>query len=449
MRIAFRTFGCKLNQYETESLAHAFASPFFRIVAESQEADLYVVNSCAVTSKSEQKVRVYVRGLSKARPDALIIATGCYAQVNGSALEELSSNVVVIPQSKKDGIQELAKMLPHISRERVQGEDGLLPVLRSFAEGLESSQTDAFRYELNHFTYHSRAFLKIQDGCDYRCSYCLIPHARGPSVSLDTTLVLARAKDLENAGYREIVLTGVNIAAYRFGSRGLFEVVEALLGATAQCRFRLSSLEPETIDLELLEIIKDARICPHFHLPVQSGSNRILRSMNRRYQRERVLDAVEMLRQAKPDAFIGSDFIVGFPGETVDDFDDTIDLIDTMKPAKLHVFPYSPRPDTPANVLTGRVEDRIKKDRVRRLLSLSDQLLEIYTRKWQGRLLCAIIEGLDAGGGGAKGLSENYLKLIIDDLPAAGVSRGSLVQCRLDEPGNPSRARFHRAHKRS
>ncbi len=444
MRIAFRTFGCKLNQYETESLAHAFASSFFTIVPESLEADLYVVNSCAVTSKSEQKVRGYVRGLSKARPDALIIATGCYAQVNGSALGDLSGNVVVIPQDKKGSIHELAKILPRLKWEDTHREKFLLTALRDFAQSLAGSTTDAFRYELNHFIFHSRAFLKVQDGCDYRCSYCLIPQARGPSVSLDIDVAVARANELEHAGYREIVLTGVNIAAYHFGSIGLSELIEALLAATTRCRFRLSSLEPETVDKGLRRIITDKRVCPHFHLPVQSGSNRILRLMNRRYNRDRILDSLEMLRHAKPEAFIGADFIVGFPGESDEDFEDTVDLINTMKPAKLHVFPYSPRPDTPAKMFYRQVEDRIKKDRVHVLTSLSDQLLDIYTRSWQGRLLYAIIETSDSFGASGKGLSENYLKLIIDNLPAAGINPGSLVECRLEEPGNPSGAKFYR-----
>lgn len=444
MRIAFHTFGCKLNQYETESLVNAFAAPFFSIVSDSDEADLYVVNSCAVTSKSEQKVRVFVRSLSKSHPNALIIATGCYAQVDGSALETLGDNVVVVPQAQKDSLHDLAKILPGLPLQKPFEEGATRMVLKGFVEGLAECTNDPFRYDLSHFTYHSRAFLKIQDGCDYRCSYCLIPHARGPSVSLGVEKAAARAGVLEGAGYREIVLTGVNIASFRHGDAGLAELVEALLEATTQCRFRLSSLEPETVDRAILRVIAHERVCPHFHLPVQSGSDRILRVMNRRYTRARVLDAVEKIRGVKPDAFIAGDFIVGFPGEDAEDFAATVDLIEKIHLANLHVFPFSIRPNTTASELEGRVNDRIKKNRVRELLILSDRLLASYTHIWEGRLIRAIVEGSITDDGRARGISENYLKLLVYDLPVSEFRPGMLVRCRLVKPGNPSTARFLR-----
>lgn len=444
MRIAFHTFGCKLNQYETESLASAFAKPFFSIVSDSDDSDIYVVNSCAVTSKSEQKVRVFVRSLSKSHPDALIIATGCYAQVDRSALETLADNVLVIPQAQKGGLHDLAKILSGLDLQKPFKEGDMRRVLNGFVERLAECTHDPFRYDLSHFTYHSRAFLKIQDGCDYRCSYCLIPRARGSSVSLAVAEAVARARGLERAGYREIVLTGVNIASFRHADSGLPELVEALLEATKQCRFRLSSLEPERIDRAIQTVIAHDRVCPHFHLPVQSGSDRILRMMNRRYTRASVLEAVETIRRMKPDAFIGGDFIVGFPGEDEGDFAATVDLIEKMHLANLHVFPFSIRPNTPASELEGRVNDRIKKNRVHELLILSGQLLEVYTRNWEGRLLRAIVEGSITDDGRARAISENYLKLIVENLPVAEFRAGMLVQCRVEKTGYPSTARFLR-----
>jgi len=442
MRIAFHTFGCKLNQYETESLANAFAKPFFSIVPDSDDSDIYVVNSCAVTSKSEQKVRVFVRSLSKSHPDALIIATGCYAQVDGSVLESLADNVVVIPQAQKDSIHNLPKILAEVDLQIPFEERAVRLVLKGFIERLAECQNDPFRYDLSHFTYHSRAFLKIQDGCDYRCSYCLIPHARGSSVSLAVGEVVARARSLERAGYREIVLTGVNIASFRHGDSGLPELVEALLEATKKCRFRLSSLEPETIDNSIQRVIAHERVCPHFHLPIQSGSDRILRMMKRRYTRARVLDAVGIIRHVKPDAFIGGDFIVGFPGEDEGDYAATVDLFEKMHLANLHVFPFSRRPNTLAYDLEGQVNDRIKKNRVHALLNLSDQLLEDYTRIWEGKLLHAIVEGSITDNCRARGVTENYLRLIVVDLPVSEFKSGMLVQCRVEKPGNPSEAKF-------
>ncbi len=444
MRIAFHTFGCKLNQYETESLANAFAKHFFSIVSDSDDSDIYVVNSCAVTSKSAQKVRVFVRSLSKSHPDALIIATGCYAQVDGSALETLADNVVVIPQAQKDGLHDLAKILSGLDLQKPFKEGEMRRVLNGFVERLAECTNDPFRYDLSHFTYHSRAFLKIQDGCDYRCSYCLIPHARGSSVSLAVEEAVARARGLERAGYREIVLTGVNIASFRHDDSGLPELVEALLEATKQCRFRLSSLEPETVDRAILRVIAHERVCPHFHLPVQSGSDRILRVMNRRYTWARVLDAVEKIRGVKPDAFIAGDFIVGFPGEDAEDFAATVDLIEKMHLANLHVFPFSRRPNTLAYDLEGQVNDRVKKNRVHALLNLSDQLLEDYTRIWEGKLLHAIVEGSITDNCRARGVTENYLRLIVVDLPVSEFKSGMLVQCRVEKTGYPSTARFLR-----
>jgi threonylcarbamoyladenosine tRNA methylthiotransferase MtaB len=226
---------------------------------------------------------------------------------------------------------------------------------------------------------------------------------------------------------------------------GFPDLVEALLAATEHCRFRLSSMEPETINSGIQKVIAHDRVCPHFHLPIQSGSDRILRLMKRRYTYSRVLEAVDAIRYVKPEAFIAADFIVGFPGEEQKDFEATVDLIEKIRPAKLHVFPFSVRPNTSAGDLEGRVNDITKKNRVRELMMLSESLLESYTRFWQGRILCAIAEGSVSDGGRARGISENYLKLVIEHMPVSQFRSGMAVQCRVDEPGNPSRATFIRA----
>jgi threonylcarbamoyladenosine tRNA methylthiotransferase MtaB len=444
MRIAFHTFGCKLNQYETESIADAFHTPSFSLVSETQEADLYIVNTCAVTSKSEQKARVLVRRLSRSHPNAFIITTGCYAQLKGATLDALSGNTVVIPQEQKDSIHDLAGILSKHEVQKRLKEDGGRVMLKGFIEQLAGGRNDPFRYNVNHYTFHSRAFLKVQDGCNYRCSYCLIPHARGPSISLDLQKAVERAKSLEAAGYNEIVLTGVNITSYRSDGAGLAALIETLLQSTERARIRLSSLEPEMIGKELQRAIVNKRICQHFHIPVQSGSNRILGLMRRRYTHERVLESIEILRSVKPDAFIAGDFIAGFPGEEEEDFQATVRLIEEQRFARLHVFPFSPRPETEAYVMRSQLNDRVKKERVRELLALSDRLLEDYTKGWKGRALQAIVEGAVTDEGQSKGLTGNYLKLLIHGLPVPEARAGMLVSCRIETPGNPSRARFLR-----
>jgi threonylcarbamoyladenosine tRNA methylthiotransferase MtaB len=437
MRVAFSTFGCKLNQYETESLASTFHGPEYQIVSPTQRADLFIINTCTVTSKSVQKARRTVRRIARSNPAALIVATGCYAQIDRDALQSLGENVVAVSQSEKGGLHDLAaSLVKRPIRDVRQEKDRLGERLDGIA------RRDPFGYDVVDFSFHSRGFLKIQDGCDNRCSYCMIPLARGSSVSLEPKLVAQRARRMKEAGYGEIVLTGVNIASYQFEGIDFPLLVESLLAGTGGVQFRLSSIEPDRIDAAFLAMIGHPRICPHFHIPVQSGSNSVLERMNRRYRRKTVIEAVEGLRSSKGEPFLAADIIAGFPTEGPEDFQQTVELIRELSFSALHVFPYSPREGTPAAEMASRVSDREKRRRVRSLLALSEELVETYRASWMGRDVRAVVEGKIASDGTARGLSENYLKLLIHGIPAGKVESGMLVRCRIDESPAPLTARF-------
>ena len=441
MTASFHTFGCKLNQYETEALASEFRNRGFSLVPSDQPADVYVINTCTVTSKSEQKARRLIRKISREHPSSLLIVTGCYAQLNPGDLQALGSNVQVISQERKASLMELPGLL--VKQGSAAHASADLPGHAGPADPGEPGRSDPFRYRVDRYSYHSRAFLKVQDGCDYRCSYCRVPLARGRSRSLDPQVAVERAREIEQHGYREIVLTGVNLTAYRFGDTELPALLEKILAGSERLRLRLSSLEPERIKAELTEILYSPRICAHFHLPIQSGSDPVLLRMRRRYRSERVVRAVQLLRRAKADPFLAADIIVGFPGEGEPDFQATVELIETLGLSKLHVFPFSPRPGTAAEHPRDPVPERIRDERVHRLLALSEKLHERYIERWVGRPVEVVLEkdGF-AEAGGWRGLSANYLKVLVAGVPAEAGRAGNQVQAVIEQAGNPCRGRF-------
>jgi threonylcarbamoyladenosine tRNA methylthiotransferase MtaB len=421
MRASFHTFGCKLNQFETEALASAFRSRGFSLVETGEEAEVYLINTCTVTGRSEQKARRFIRGLARRRPAALLLVTGCYAQLEGAAIESLGPNVTVVSQADKSLLLDLPRRLVE------EGPGARIP------KGQASP--DPFAFQVQRFSFHSRAFLKVQDGCDHRCAYCRVPLARGGSVSLDPELAVRRARLLGQAGYREVVLTGVNLSAWRHGEEGLGGLLERLLDSTAGFRLRLSSLEPETIKPALVEALRHPRVCPHFHLPVQSGSDRVLLRMRRRYRAEQVRQAVRLLRAARAEPFLAADLIAGFPGETEEDFRASFELAESLGFAKLHVFPFSPRPGTDAYRMGQRVPERERDRRVQALIALSDRLAAAYRSAWVGREVEVVVEEQLGGGSAWRGFSGNYLPCAVRGVPEGPAGR--LVRARIENNGDP------------
>ena len=251
---------------------------------------------------------------------------------------------------------------------------------------------DPFAFISVNFQFHSPAFLKIQDGCNCGCAYCRIPLARGTPVSLDPVEILKRIRLIERAGYNEIVLTGVNISAYNHSGLRIHHLLQNILQTEKRFRVRLSSLEPDFIDKGLMEILSHPRICPHFHIPIQSGSDRILKAMKRRYNAEKIIYASRMLRNAQPGCFLGADILTGFPGESDEDHQLSIHLIKKCDISRLHVFPYSPRPGTPAYTLKQEIPGRIKKARLSELLTLSERLYQEYFLLWKDRKVELVLE---------------------------------------------------------
>jgi threonylcarbamoyladenosine tRNA methylthiotransferase MtaB len=431
MRVAFHTFGCKLNQHETEALASAFGVAGFEVAAGSADADLYVVNTCTVTTAADHKARALVRSLLRGHPGAPVIVTGCSAQLEGQTLAGLGAGVAVVPQAAKGRLLDL----PGLLAAQAAAGGRLGESIGSFVEG-QLRAADPFAFRITEARFHTRAFLKVQDGCDRHCAYCRVPLARGPSVSLEAEEAGVRAADLESRGFREIVVTGVNVSAWRQAGAGPARLVERLLAATKRARIRVSSLEPESVDEDLAGALANPRVCPHFHLSVQSGSDRILEAMGRCYTAETIERAVARLRAAKDDPFIAADIMCGFPGETDEEFAMSRSAVERLGFSQLHVFPFSPRPGTPAAALSPQVPERVRGERARVLGVVSRRLAEQYRGRWAGRDVEALLEK----GSGRRwlGVCGNYLKAWIADVPA-GQGKGSLIRAALGRGGDDGR----------
>ncbi len=446
MRAAVYTLGCKLNQCESEALASSFDSRGFFICSARDHADLYIINTCTVTSKAEQKARRIIRKLSADHPRSAILVTGCYAQLNGSDLG-LGPNVIVVEHDRKAQISRLPDFI------KLHRDFPIVESVRNFfypdstepeeagpfCSGLPSVTTtydpDRFWYESVDFSYHTRAFLKIQDGCDNSCSFCRVTIARGSSTSLNFDSLCRQFEQLIKNGYREIVLTGVNLTAYNYAgvdfSRMLSELVLIAENSGREpgipsARIRISSLEPETIDDRMLNALGSRAICPHFHISVQSGSNRILKLMRRRNTREQLIEAVSGLRSIKDNPFLAADVIAGFPGESGEDFKDTLNLLEESEFAHLHVFPFSPRPGTIAADMKNPVPERIIGDRTGILRDLSLKMGHKYGTGLIGSELEVLLE--EKKEKIWAGTSENYVKCFIRDIinRKSGVCRVSV-----------------------
>ena len=428
IRVGFHTFGCKLNQSETDAIAAAFPDDVFSVVPADQDADAYIINTCTVTSRADHKARSFVRGLARSHPRSLLIVTGCSAQVEGEALAALGQNVTVVPQAEKSRLLRLPQILADaIAARHAAAGTGGGP--HASLVSLPEIPSDNFALSTHGYSFRNRAYLKVQDGCDSWCSYCRVPQARGPSVSLHPDEAASRAAELESKGYREIVVTGVNISSYAWGEITFPSLLRRILESTRHARIRLSSLEPESVTAEAAEVLRHPRICAHFHIPVQSGSDRVLARMRRRYTADGVREAVSRLRESKADPFLAADLIVGFPGETVRDFEETRRMAESLSFAALHVFTFSPRPGTPAASLVPVVPERTRHERARDLIGLSRTLAAGYYRAWVGKEAEVVIEGADTSR--AWGVSDNYLRVHVTGASPSDEARGKLAAVRI------------------
>ena len=420
MKVFIYTLGCRVNQCESEAIAESFAKAGHSVLNSHEDADLTIVNTCTVTSKAEQKARREIRLFAKTAP---VLVTGCYAQVNPKEIEDLADNVVVLPLLRKPELLGLASFI-----ENHQNLD-VLSQLKEFAKERREGYGGLFDFAPSQFSYHSRSYLKIQDGCDNNCGFCRVHIARGPSFSLDSDTVVQRALEIEKQGYHEIVLTGVNLTMYDHTNRGLGGLLEKLLAAVGpDMRFRLSSLEPDHIDDLLLEQLKDPRMQPYFHIPIQSAADKVIKRINRTYDSNHLEYVISRLREIKDDPFLACDIITGLPGEGDEEFEITRSFLERHGFALMHVFPFSPRPDTALYRAKDRVPENIRDERALVLRNLSARLNKAYTERQVGKEAEIILEGRRTGRW--HGLTGNYLKLDVTGVPD-NANVGDLFKVRI------------------
>ncbi len=420
-RVHLQTLGCRLNEAELQSWARDFRRLGWHIAAEQEPADLLVVNTCAVTAEAVRKSRKLLRRLRRINPDARMVISGCAAALDGETMADEDVELVV-DNADKDRLVAIATeqlALPPVPHP-APTEDDIDPAEALFARGRQ------------------RAFVKVQDGCRYQCSFCVTTIARGAERSRAVADVVAEVQALTDAGVREVILTGVQLGGYGrdAGSESaprLDELIGTILRDTAVARLRLGSLEPWDLPPGFWRLFDEPRLMPHLHMPLQSGSDRVLRRMARRCRTDEFRDLVEQARAAAPDFSIGTDIIAGFPGETAVDWQQTLDFVESIGFGQLHIFPYSPRPGTRAADMPAQVPEPVRRERTRQLHDLAASLRAVWLDSHVGRRLPVLIEGKhpDAGGAYATGYTPNYLPVRLRGVPDRAV--GQILEVDLIE----------------
>jgi len=403
VRVAFHTLGCKLNFSETATIARSIENENYERVSFGDFAEVYVINTCSVTENADKRVKGLVKKVLKQNPEGFVVAIGCYAQLQPEAIAALDGVDLVLGASEKFKLNEYIHDLSKIPQGQVHSCE------------IESVDFYESSYSVSDRT---RAFLKVQDGCDYKCTYCTIPRARGISRSDVLENVIENAYSIADAGLREIVLTGVNIGDYGKGEHGdkkhkhtFLELIRALDDVKPINRIRISSIEPNLLSLEMISFVSQSkRFVPHFHIPLQSGSDRILKSMKRRYLTPLYRERVQWIKNKMPDACIGVDVIVGYPGESEEDFLQTYHFLNELPVSYLHVFTYSERPNTEADLMEGSVSHDIRAKRSKMLRALSVKKRRAFYESQLGNTVEVLFEGENKKGY-ITGFSQNYVKV--------------------------------------
>ncbi|WP_226667351.1 tRNA (N(6)-L-threonylcarbamoyladenosine(37)-C(2))-methylthiotransferase MtaB [Metabacillus litoralis] len=426
--VAFHTLGCKVNHYETEAIWQLFKDAGYDRTEYERVADVYVINTCTVTNTGDKKSRQVIRRAIRKNPDGVICVTGCYAQTSPAEIMAIPGVDIVV------GTQDRTKMLEYIEQFKEE---------RQPINGVRNIMKTRVYEELDvpSFTDRTRASLKIQEGCNNFCTFCIIPWARGLMRSRDPKEVVAQAQQLVNAGYKEIVLTGIHTGGYgedlkdynlAMLLRDLDEQVEGLK------RIRISSIEASQISDDVIDVLKKSdKVVRHLHIPIQSGSDTVLKRMRRKYTMEFFAERLDRLKEALPGLAITSDVIVGFPGETEEEFMETFNFIKKYQFSELHVFPYSKRTGTPAARMDDQVDEEVKNNRVHRLIELSDQLAKQYASQFEDEVLEVIPEekfNKESNEDLYVGYTDNYLKVVF---PANEEMIGKIVKVKISKAGYP------------
>ncbi|MDY3052350.1 MAG: tRNA (N(6)-L-threonylcarbamoyladenosine(37)-C(2))-methylthiotransferase MtaB [Ndongobacter sp.] len=409
-RFSIRTLGCKVNQYETEAMEELFLRRGY-VRAEDERSDVFVVNTCTVTSLSDGKCRQQIHRVKRQNPDAIVAVVGCYSQVSPEEIQKIDGVDIILGTK---GRAEIVDLVEQFERQRQ-------PILR-----VGELTGQRFFDELSIETQLSmtRAYIKIQEGCEMFCTYCIIPHARGKIASRELAQIGDEANRLAGKGFREVVLTGIHVASYGKDWKngiGLIDAIERVAAIPAIERIRLSSIEPRWVDGERLRRMKaTGKVCGHFHLSLQSGSDAVLHAMNRRYTTDLYREKIALIRSVFPDAGITTDVIVGFPGESEEHFEQTMGFCRETQFSKIHIFPYSPRKGTPAADFPDQVSGPVKKQRAHRLGELEEQMRFAFLDRHIGRTVNVLFEELSGDAETMLGYTENYMRVRvprrIDDL---------------------------------
>ena len=402
--IAFHTLGCKLNFSETSTLSRQFDKEGYIKKEFQQEADVYVINTCSVTENADKECKQLIRKVKKQNPDATVVITGCYAQLKPEQIAAIEGVDLVIGASEKFNIH------THLANYKKNGQAKIC--------SCDIDEVGDFHTSFS-LQDRTRTFLKVQDGCDYSCTFCTIPLARGHSRSDSVRGVIDNANELYASGVQEIVLTGINLGDFGKGFHGarrheenFFDLIKALDEETQIPRYRISSIEPNLLTEDMIDFVANsAHFMPHFHIPLQSGDNEILAAMKRRYRRELYSERVAYIKQAMPHCCIGVDVIVGFPGETDAHFQATYDFLHALDVSYLHVFTYSERANTPAADMKDSVAPSLRKERNAILRNLSEKKMNHFTEQHLGQLRPVLFEHAEKDGQ-MEGYSDNYIKVV-------------------------------------
>jgi threonylcarbamoyladenosine tRNA methylthiotransferase MtaB len=386
-KVALDTVGCKLNQAETQLLARQFVQAGYGLVSTSEKAHIYILNTCTVTHVADGKCRRRLKLAHERNPDALVVAIGCYAERAPRELAQIEGVNLVLGNSEK----------PHLLR--LLEESGSLSRPNLSRRGSTIASAD----------FRTRAMVKVHDGCNNFCSYCIVPLVRGREKSTPIAQVVAEVRDRIAEGYKEIVLTGTELGSYNYEGINLGGLLRHLLTQTDVARLRLSSLQPAEISPALIGLWHDGRLCRHFHLSLQSGSDGVLGRMRRRYTTGDYQQAVALIRDKVPGVAITTDIIVGFPGETVEEFQESYELCQQMEFARIHVFPYSPRQGTQAAAMPNQVESKVKRQRSQKMLALAKESAQNFKRRFLGKTMMVLWE--KQSGGIWSGLTDNYIRV--------------------------------------
>ena len=400
-KVASYTLGCKVNQYDTEAVLEKFKEAGYEITEFSEYADVYIVNTCTVTHLSDRKCRQMLRKTKKINPDSTLVAMGCYAQIAADKIKEQVNEIdIIVGTDKRNQIVELVE-------EFEQGQEEMINIVSNIMDVREFEEMT-----ISHIGERTRVYVKVQEGCNNYCSYCIIPYTRGKIRSRKEDQVFEEVKKLAALGFKEIILTGIHVLAYGkdLGDTDLIKLLKRVHDIEGIERIRMSSIEPVAITEEFINALREMpKVCHHFHLSLQSGSDTVLRRMNRKYTADEYAKSVEALRALWPDVALTTDIIVGFPGETDEEFEETLEFVKRVQLAQIHIFPFSPREGTPAAKMKNQIAPEVKEKREKALALEEEVLRKSFMNQFIGEEMDVLFEKHQEGY--VAGYTSNYLRV--------------------------------------